>query len=298
VEKKESSLTTEVLAEVEKKESSSTNDRKEKMREEKISINGLEINYKIHSPLIWKKGSCVLILHGWGGTSDSWARVQKILAKKGFRVIVHDFPGFGKSKTPPIPWGIEDYANFVNEFIKKIRGDINEPFFLLGHSFGGRIAVKFAVTEPERIKGLILCDAAGIKPKPGFKTRLIFTLARIGNAVFTPKILARFKDGARNLFYIFLRKRDYMKADDTMKETIKKVLREDLLPELPQIKSKTLLIWGEIDKLVPLKYGYIFKEKIINSELIILPKIGHSPHLEVPKKLAEIILDFLNLKRN
>ena len=295
MEKKESSLTTEVLAEVEKKESSSTNDRKEKMREEKISINGLEINYKIHSPLIWKKGSCVLILHGWGGTSDSWARVQKILAKQGYRVIVPDFPGFGKSKTPPEAWGLKEYSDFILNFIEAIG---LKKFSLLGHSFGGRIAVKFAVTEPERIKGLILCDAAGIKPKPGFKTRLIFTLARIGNAVFTPKILARFKDGARNLFYIFLRKRDYMKADDTMKETIKKVLREDLLPELPQIKSKTLLIWGEIDKLVPLKYGYIFKEKIINSELIILPKIGHSPHLEVPKKLAEIILDFLNLKRN
>jgi len=295
VEKKESSLTTEVLAEVEKKESSSTNDRKEKMREEKISINGLEINYKIYSPLIWKKGSCVLILHGWGGTSDSWARVQKILAKQGYRVIVPDFPGFGKSKTPPEAWGLKEYSDFILNFIEAIG---LKKFSLLGHSFGGRIAVKFAVTEPERIKGLILCDAAGIKPKPGFKTRLIFTLARIGNAVFTPKILARFKDGARNLFYIFLRKRDYMKADDTMKETIKKVLREDLLPELPQIKSKTLLIWGEIDKLVPLKYGYIFKEKIINSELIILPKIGHSPHLEVPKKLAEIILDFLNLKRN
>ena len=265
------------------------------MREEKILINGLEINYKIHSPLIWKKDSCILILHGWGGTSDSWARVQKILAKKDYRVIVPDFPGFGKSKTPPEAWGLKEYSDFILNFIEAIG---LKKFSLLGHSFGGRIAVKFAVTEPERVKGLILCDAAGIKPKPGLKTRLIFTLARIGNAIFTPKILARFKDSARNIFYIFLRKRDYVKADETMKETIKKVLREDLLPELPQIKSKTLLIWGEIDKLVPLKYGYIFKEKIINSELIILPKIGHSPHLEVPKKLAEIILDFLNLKRN
>ena len=78
-----------------------------------------------------------------------------------------------------------------------------------------------------------------------------------------------------------------------MKEIIKKVINEDLSLELSQIKVKTLLVWGQNDKLVPLKYGRIFREKIVNSELVVLPEIGHSPNLETPKKLAEIILKFL-----
>ncbi len=126
------------------------------------------------------------------------------------------------------------------------------------------------------------------------KTFAIFWLAKIGNAFFTPKHLARFKDSARSVFYSFLRNKDYVKAKGTMKETIAQVLDEDLTPELPKIKAKTLIVWGEADKMVPLKYGRIFKEKIAGSELEIIPKIGHSPHIEVPAKLAAIILNFLN----
>lgn len=258
------------------------------MKEETIFINNLKVNYKMAGV-----GPAILVLHGWGGSSDSWIRVQEILTKGGYRVICPDFPGFGKSFTPPTPWGIKEYVNFVDDFIRKTCGESVEPFFLLAHSFGGRVAIKFATQYPEKIKSLILCDSAGIKPKLGLKIKTIFWLARIGNAIFTPKLLKRFRDNARNLFYVFLRHRDYVKANGTMKETIKKVLDEDLLEDLAKIKIKTLIVWGDKDKLVPLKYAYIFKEKIENSELAVIPKIGHSPHLEVPDKLSEIILKFI-----
>jgi len=255
------------------------------MPEEKILINGLKINYKIAG-----QGPAILILHGWGGSSDSWIQVQEILAREGFKIIVPDFPGFGKSKTPFEPWGVKEYGNFVLNLTKILE---LQNFFLLGHSFGGRVAIKFSILYPEKIKSLILCDSAGIKQKWGIGEKLIFQISKIGNAIFTPTPLRRFKDKAKNLFYIFLRHRDYARADGTMRETIKKVLTEDLLKDLPQIKIRTLIIWGESDKLVPVKYAHIFKEKIENSELKILPKIGHSPHLEVPEKLTEIIINFL-----
>lgn len=255
------------------------------MREEKIIIDNLETNYKTAGG-----GPAVLILHGWGGSSDSWIEVQKNLASQGYQVIVPDLPGFGKSKTPLQSWGIADYVRWFKEFTDSLNL-VN--FYLIAHSFGGQVAAKFAVNYPERINKIIFCASAAIRPKPGLKTRIIYRLAKVGNALFTPKYLARFKDGARNFFYIFLRHRDYAKADGAMKETIKRVLDEDLLSDLSLIKTKTLIIWGEQDKLIPVKYASIFKEKIGNSELVIMPKIGHSPHLEVPQKLAEIIVDFL-----
>jgi len=255
------------------------------MHEEKILIDGLKINYKIAG-----QGPAILILHGWGGSSDSWISVQEILAKEGFKVICPDFPGFGKSETPFEPWGVKEYSKFVLNLTKILE---LQKFFLLGHSFGGRVAIKFSVLYPEKIKSLILCNSAGIKQKWGFREKFIFRLSKLGNAIFTFPPLKRFKNKFRNLFYIFLRHKDYAKVEGTMRKIFKKVLTEDLLKDLPRIKTRTLIIWGESDKLVPVKYAHIFKEKIESSKLEILPKIGHSPHLEVPEKLAKIIIQFL-----
>jgi len=65
------------------------------------------------------------------------------------------------------------------------------------------------------------------------------------------------------------------------------------LSEISQIRTKTLIVWGGTDRMVPLKYAHIFKEKIKDSQLEVIPKIGHSPHLEEPGKLSSIILKFL-----
>ncbi len=257
--------------------------------EKKILINGLEVNYKILG-----QGEPFLILHGWGGSLDSWVKVQKILAKQGYRTISLDWPGFGKSTTPQKPWGVKDYSDFLLKFIEKLN---LKKIILLGHSFGGRVAIKFAGKRPDKIRRLILCSSAGIKPKLNLKTKVIFKIAKMGNTVLSPKIFVRLKNGARNLFFVFLRHKDYVKANGIMRKTIRKVLEEDLLPILPQIKTMTLIIWGEKDKMVPVKNAYILKEKIINAQFHILPQVGHSPHLEAPEKLAQTIINFLKTKR-
>jgi len=254
------------------------------IHEKEILIDNLQINYKIAG-----EGEPLLILHGWGGSSNSWIEVQKILANQGFKVIVLDLPGFGKSISPPFPWGVKDYCQFVLDFINKTR---SEKLNLIGHSFGGRIAIKFAVLYPEKLKKLILCASAGIKHPLNFLQLIILKLSIVGNFLFSKRPFKRFKDVAQNFFYTFLRHKDYAKAKGVMKETLKKVLEEDLMAELSQIKSETLLIWGEKDKAVPLRDAYLMKEKILNSTLEIIPKASHTPNLEFPEKLAKIILNF------
>ncbi|MBZ9571996.1 alpha/beta hydrolase [Patescibacteria group bacterium] len=256
------------------------------MTEEKvILINNLKVNFKIEG-----EGEPLLILHGWGGSSDSWIEVRKILANQGFLVICLDLPGFGKSISPPIPWTVRDYSDFLLNFIKNLK---LEKIILMGHSFGGRITIKFARLYPEKLKNLILCASAGIKHSFNTRQKIFFNLARLGNFLFSKGFLKRFKDSARNIFYLFLRQRDYQKVKGVMKETFKKVVAEDLLPELSQIKTKTLIIWGERDKSVPLEDAYLMKERIPHSILEIIPKAPHTPNLEVPEKLAEIITHFL-----
>ena len=258
------------------------------MEERVIFLNDLKTNYKIAG-----SGPAVLILHGWAGSSDSWTKVLEILSENGFKIICPDFPGFGKSKIPPKAWDLKDYTQWLKDFIEYLK---LENFFLLGHSFGGRVAIKFSLFYPEKVKTLILCSSAGIKQKRGLKEKIIFSLALLGNAIFAPQILSRFKDKARHLFYKFLRNRDYTRADGTMKETMKKIIAEDLLPELAKIKVKTFIIWGQKDNIVPIKYAHIFKEKIENSKLEILPRLRHSPHLEAPEEFAKVFLNFFQTK--
>lgn len=255
------------------------------MEEKEIIINDLKVNYKIKG-----EGPVILILHGWGGSSESWIETSKILAKNGLKVICPDFPGFGKTSTPQRVWGLNDYTLWLKNFIEYLN---LENFFLLGHSFGGRVAIKFVISYPEKIKSLILCSSAGIKQKWGWKEKIIFLLAFIGNTIFSLRILRKFKDKGRNLFYKLLRNKDYTKTKGTMRETIKKILAQDLLPELSKIKVKTFIVWGQKDNIVPIKYAQILKEKIENSKLEILPELRHSPHLEAPEKLSEVILKFL-----
>ena len=255
------------------------------MREEKVLVKGIETNYKIGG-----KGENFLILHGWNGSSDSWRKIIEILGIK-YKVVCPDVPGFGKTETPKIPWSLNDFVEWLKEFTEKLN---LKELFLLGHSFGGRVAIKFSISYSEKVKKLILVSSAGIRQEWGLKEKIIFQISKIGNAIFSKNHFFRFKDAARNLFYRIARIKDYSKAKGVMKETMKKILEEDLLPELSKIQNETLIIWGEKDKIVPLKYAFLFKEKIKNSKFEILPKIGHSPHLEDPEKLAEILIS--NLK--
>ncbi len=224
----------------------------------------------------------ILILHGWGSSSQKWQKIGDMLSKKGFSVIIPDFPGFGKNCDPPIPWNVDDYVNWVKEFTnnKKL-----ENFFLLGHSFGGRVAIKFTVKYPKKVQKLILVSSAGIKPKTS-RLNFLSVAKKFKNI---PGFLV-----IRKIFYKYiLRKTDYLKVKGVMKETFKKIIKEDLIHYFSQIKASTLIIWGDKDKLTPISDAHIINKQIKNSKLEILKNIGHAPHLKCPEKLSEIISKFL-----
>ena len=251
-------------------------------QENKALIKSVETSYKIVG-----QGRVVLVLHGWGVSSDPWQPVQDILSRQGFKVICPDLPGFGKSETPASAWCLDDYLAWLIEFTDSLK--LEKPI-IIGHSFGGRVAIKLSVGYPERVEKLILCGTAGIKPELTVKQKLVLGTAKAGNFFFSNKFL---KNTVRKVFYSFLSHKDYVKASPIMKETMKKILVEDLLPILPQIKAETLLIWGEKDRMVPLKYAYIMEKEIKNVKLKIISGAGHSPYKEVPEKTAKIISEFL-----
>lgn len=257
------------------------------IKEKEILINNLKINYKIAG-----QGPVILILHGWGGSSDSWIKVQEILTKEGYQVICPDLPGFGKSKIPPQPWSLNDYREWLNEFINSLG---LKEFCLLGHSFGGGLAVKFSTKYTEKVKSLILTDAAVIRKKrPSFRQMIAFFLAKVGYIFLSFPFFGKiFYPLARKIIYKIAGTHDYYFARGVMKETFKKTLNEDLSQYLSKIKIPTLIIWGEKDKNLPLNDGFLISKLIPNSKVKIIDGANHSPHRKTPEKLVKIIIQFI-----
>lgn len=264
------------------------------MQDQSIYIDGLKINYKIGGA-----GVPILILHGWESSSDKWQKVGEFLVQNNFLVIIPDLPGFGKSSLPPIPWTVSDYLELVVKFVEKLyaKNDISGHFFLLGHSFGGRIAIKFGAVYPEKISGFILCSAGGIISKKRAKVKFFYLLTKSGKIFFSLPILRGTQNFVRKALYRLAGTRDYLRASPLMRETMKKIISENLIPYLSKIKISTLIIWGAKDKILPLGDARIIKEKIQNSTLEIIPNVGHAPNLEAPEMLSKIVLNWLQKEK-
>lgn len=250
------------------------------MEKKFLQVKNLEVFMSIAG-----EGNPFLILHGWGKGHFSWVETQKKLSKH-FQVILLDLPGFGKSEVPPRGWSIQDYVQFVLAFTEKI--EIND-FHLLGHSFGGSIAINLAVQSSEKVKKLILVDSAGRRSKKSFSKKILTPTASFFK-IFS--FLPGYKLFRKFFYRFILGSTDYPQAVGTMKKTFKKVIEEDLSCLWEKIDSQTLIIWGKKDKITPLEDAYLMKKKIKNSELKVFD-YEHSPQKEAPDILVKAILDFI-----
>ncbi|MFA5249666.1 MAG: alpha/beta hydrolase [Candidatus Paceibacterota bacterium] len=258
------------------------------MQEKKIIINDVEINYKTAG-----EGKPLLIWHGWGGSSDSWVKVQDVLAQKGLQVISLDLPGFGKSSNPPQPWGTAEYLDLLLKFIQKIG---LENFFLLGHSFGGGLSAKFTALYPQKVKALVIVGAAIFRGKKRLSPRqkIASAIAKLGSFFAKVPLAGKLYPMARRILYRFAGTSDYYKANEVMKKTFVKVNAEDLGECLPMIKAPSLVIWGRCDRSVPVQDAFEANKLISNSKIKIIEGGNHSPHLNQPELTSQLIAEFLS----
>jgi len=227
----------------------------------------------------------ILILRGWGSDYKNWQEEIELLENQGYEIYSPDLPGFGENFPPPKPWSIDEYVNWVKEFCEKQN---LSQFFLLGHSFGGAVAIKFLSKYSQKVKKLILVDSSGIRRKT-FKKEILKKISG-----FVKKVSYRpLFNPIRKIFYKFFFRSDYFYTEGVMKDTYLNIINEDLSSYLSCISLPTLIIWGENDRLTPVKDAYLMKEKIAGSSLEIIPEIGHNPHREAPEKLVAAITGFI-----
>ncbi|QYZ67903.1 MAG: hypothetical protein OI74_16625 [Gammaproteobacteria bacterium (ex Lamellibrachia satsuma)] len=241
-------------------------------------------NIRLHYDVMGS-GSRVLILHGWGSDLGSFAAVRQHLAKK-YCVYALDLPGFGESQEPESPWGTTEYAALVESFISEM--GIENPA-IIGHSFGGRLAIRLAAKMS--VRKLILVDSAGVKPRRSLNYFLkVYSYKLMKNVLgrLYPPLLEKMRGRAGS--------EDYRNASPVMRLTLIKVVNEDLTPLLSGIKAPTLLVWGESDLDTPLYQAKVMEAQIPDCGLALIKGAGHFSYLERPGEFQIIVDYFLKME--
>lgn len=243
-----------------------------------ININNIKTNY-----LDYGSGTNIVILHGWGSSINVMKKMFEYLCENN-RVVILDLPGFGETDKLNEGWSLNDYALFVIEFMKKL--NIKNPI-IIGHSFGGRIAIKIASEYPKiNINKIVLIDSAGIKKDQ--KSSVKLTILKILKKTFE-KIAPKLVEVAKNK----IGSADYRNASPIMKETLINLINEDLTTNLSKIKAPTLLIWGENDLDTPISDAKIMNENIADSGIVYVPNAGHFSFLDNPNLVHAVINSFI-----
>jgi pimeloyl-ACP methyl ester carboxylesterase len=239
------------------------------------------------------KGFPLVLVHGFLGSSQMWEPQIKYF-KKNYRVLTPDLPGFGKSNKSESCNSINSMAQVIIDCLNK-KGINN--FYLLGHSMGGMIVQEIAKTSEDRISKLICYGTGPIGEVPGRfesmdqsreklkKTGLQITAHRIAKTWFVKGENAKY-------FYLCSNagKATNLKAADNALIAMK---NWNGLENLKNIKSKTLIIWGDQDKSYNFDQVDALNKNIQNSKLKIFKGCSHNTHLEKPDEFNDCVQNFL-----
>jgi pimeloyl-ACP methyl ester carboxylesterase len=253
--------------------------------EKEIELGGLRVTIEVTG-----QGSPLILMHGWGCNHTT---VRSIAATAALTHTVYniDFPGFGSSQEPSEVWGVERYTQIIEELVSKEH--LEKPV-LVGHSFGGRVAILFASRNP--VAKVILVDAAGIKPKRSLKYYAKVYSFKAGKK-FWQLVLG--KEKAQKRIDEMRAKRgssDYAGASPMMRAILSKVVNEDLTDRLPLITAPSLLIWGENDTATPLADAKKMVKLIPDAGLVSFPGCGHYSFLDNPVQFRAVLSSFLKSK--
>lgn len=250
----------------------------------KIIINDLLINYYCLPKNKAKK--TLIFLHGWGVDSQTWLTLLNQLKNKLYALYFIDLPGFGQSQTPQKDFYLDDYVNVVENFVKKLD---RKNIVLIGHSFGGRIAIKLAAESPDFLQKIVLVDSAGI-----YHHSQIKTLKLLIASIIRPLFQFSFMQSFRRKIYQITGSEEYLTIP-ALSKTFSHIVSEDLTSYLPQIKLSTLIIWGDKDsnEASTLNDAQLMKKNIPNSKLEILKDAGHFSFFDQPKEFVKALTEYI-----
>ncbi len=249
-----------------------------------------------------KSDTTLVFLHGFGGNKDTWDRVVKALNNQ-YHAIVIDLPGHGDSiSKKTLSYTITDQSQRVHAFLEAV--GVND-FYLLGHSMGGAIALRYAGSYAENLKGLILIDSLGLEKTKSDGVKLVEISDK------NPLYDVCTEERLETLWAYSMHKRPYvpgmiksaMLEEKCARRDLEKILYEDMYKDVccltdlaKNITIPTLIVWGDQDKMTHIDNATVFHETIEGSKLVIFKQIGHVPILEDPKQTSDVLDTFIKTR--
>ncbi|WP_417449069.1 alpha/beta fold hydrolase [Kordiimonas sp.] len=216
-----------------------------------------------------RDGQSLIWLHGWGMEHASLKRLASIF-KASNKNVLYDQPGFGRTPKLRDGAGTEDYADDLARELEAVPG---APHILIGHSFGGRVAVQMAARHPTLVKAIVLIGGAGLQRRRSaqFKIRAwvirnIGRLARFSDALFRTRL--------RDVYVQRFGSADYKNAG-SLRPTFVRVVNEDLSRTAKAVRCPALLIYGSDDTEAPPEIGRRFESLIPIARFVEVPGFDH-----------------------
>lgn len=238
---------------------------------------------RVFADVVGSGGPLVVLLHGWGRDRRDLLPVVDGLP---LAVAALDLPGFGTSPAPPEPWGAADYAAVVGDAVTDLLGPGlgagAGSVVLVGHSFGGRVAVTLAAGD-DRVAGLLLTGVpllrgTGGRASPAF--RAVRALHRLGLVPDATMERARQRHGSA----------DYRAARGVMRDTLVRLVGESYEAELAALRCPVRLVWGALDTAAPVEVARRAAGLLqVRHDLVVLEGVGHDVHRERPEPLRRAL---------
>ncbi|HTT59402.1 MAG TPA: alpha/beta hydrolase [Acidimicrobiales bacterium] len=221
----------------------------------------------------------VVWLHGWARSARDFSAAAQRLADRGIASVALDLPGFGSSPAPDSPGGAQLYAELIVPCLREIS---ESPLVLVGHSFGGRVALLVASTHPELVRELVLTGVPlvriGPTRQPSRRYRLVRWLA--GHHLITEARLesARQKFGSR----------DYRNASGVIRDVLVATTQENYESALSSLQTPVSFLWGEGDDQAPPEVAERAAQLVTSvSSVTVLAGVGHFVPLEAVDALVD-----------
>jgi pimeloyl-ACP methyl ester carboxylesterase len=212
------------------------------------------------------------IVHGWTYTVEPWKKTIELLRERRISVKMLHVPGLTEESKKEFT--IEDYVKWAD-------AEIPDGAVALGHSNGGRILLNLCATKPDKLKYLILLDAAGIY-EPTLKKKVVEKVAKLGKPFKKVKIIDK-------VFHRVTGSTDYSRAPENMKKTLANMIESDKNLDFSKVETKTFILWGKKDTTTPPRQATEMYEKLPNAELKFYANWTHAPYISSPDELARAL---------
>lgn len=249
------------------------------------------------------EGHPLVLIHGLAGAATNWIEVVAHLASR-YRLLVPDLPGHGVSARAEQAMTLADFATVVRRCGHE--EGVERPV-LVGHSFGGQVALQLGISDPDWSRGIVLAAASGISSGESKRRRALEMSGWLRPARRTNRLrpwilrrpalreiafsgmvsdVARLSDGAAGEFYA-----SAARAADT-RTAVRALLSNDLRTQLHRVRAPSLVIWGARDAALPVSDGFDYARRL-RAPVRVLADTGHLLIGERPGACARLIDDFV-----